>query len=255
MEIQGYNPSSALTDNNPVLNGELDREAFLQLLATQLQHQDPLEPASDVEFIQQMATFAQLEQQRITNSNLEIMGLYESSINNSNALNLVGKDVKIQDNVLTHNEGQSHTFYFESSSQASRVNISVVDADGREVYTNTLVGSEEGMQEFTWYGVDQRGEAVADGDYRVQVSLEDGEGNTYPSAVFQIQRADGISYEHGGIYVMVGDKKIPIDSVIEVYASGSAGSGDPGLEDDGGIEFKNKNANPFIPYRVIAGGF
>jgi flagellar basal-body rod modification protein FlgD len=40
----------------------LGREAFLQLLVTQLAHQDPMQPQKDGEFIAQLAQFSSLEQ-------------------------------------------------------------------------------------------------------------------------------------------------------------------------------------------------
>ena len=39
----------------------LGRDAFLNLLVTQLQHQNPLEPQADGEFIAQLAQFSSLE--------------------------------------------------------------------------------------------------------------------------------------------------------------------------------------------------
>lgn len=51
---------------NPAPNnratGALGRDAFLQLLTTQLSHQDPLQPQGDTEFIAQLAQFSSLEQ-------------------------------------------------------------------------------------------------------------------------------------------------------------------------------------------------
>ena len=41
---------------------ELGRDAFLSLLVTQLQHQNPLEPQADGEFLAQLAQFSSLEQ-------------------------------------------------------------------------------------------------------------------------------------------------------------------------------------------------
>lgn len=46
----------------PSRTDTLGRDAFLQLLTTQLAHQDPLEPQADGEFIAQLAQFSSLEQ-------------------------------------------------------------------------------------------------------------------------------------------------------------------------------------------------
>jgi flagellar basal-body rod modification protein FlgD len=40
----------------------LGKDAFLSLLVTQLQHQDPLQPQADGEFLAQLAQFSSLEQ-------------------------------------------------------------------------------------------------------------------------------------------------------------------------------------------------
>ena len=64
----------------------LGKDAFLQLLVAQLQNQDPLAPQDNSEFVAQLAQFSSLEElQNIT-----------SSMNNSQALGLVGKYVIVE---------------------------------------------------------------------------------------------------------------------------------------------------------------
>jgi len=52
--------TTAATAGN-VKTDALGQEAFLSLLVTQLQHQNPLEPQADGEFLAQLAQFSSLE--------------------------------------------------------------------------------------------------------------------------------------------------------------------------------------------------
>lgn len=51
----------------------LGRNAFLNLLVTQLQNQDPTQPQADGEFLAQLAQFSQLEQLQLMNQRLEAL--------------------------------------------------------------------------------------------------------------------------------------------------------------------------------------
>ncbi|MGX1101328.1 flagellar hook assembly protein FlgD [Amorphus sp. MBR-141] len=48
-----------------------DYNAFLQLLVTQLKNQDPTEPVDSTQYMSQLATFSQVEQQMQSNSKLD----------------------------------------------------------------------------------------------------------------------------------------------------------------------------------------
>jgi flagellar basal-body rod modification protein FlgD len=60
--IGGSSSSGSPTDILTPRTEALGREAFLQLLVTQLRHQDPLQPQANGEFIAQLAQFSSLEQ-------------------------------------------------------------------------------------------------------------------------------------------------------------------------------------------------
>ena len=62
-EIQKNGVSAAEAKANATAkSGDLDKEAFLQLLVTQMKYQDPLEPTDNTEYVSQLATFSELEQ-------------------------------------------------------------------------------------------------------------------------------------------------------------------------------------------------
>lgn len=62
---------------------EMDKDAFLKLLMTQMQYQDPLNPMDNTEFVAQLAQFTSLEQMN---------NIYKSS-SYTQGLSMIGKDV------------------------------------------------------------------------------------------------------------------------------------------------------------------
>jgi flagellar basal-body rod modification protein FlgD len=92
-----HNPISA-TDAN---KNQLGKDAFLKLLTTQLQHQDPLNPMEDSEFMGQMAQFSTLEQ--ITNMATANTAMADN-LTFSKSVSLIGRTV-----TYTDAEEQTHT--------------------------------------------------------------------------------------------------------------------------------------------------
>ncbi|MCR4739628.1 MAG: flagellar hook capping protein [Lachnospiraceae bacterium] len=66
-------------------NSALDKDAFLQLLVTQMKYQDPLEPTSNTEYISQFAQFSELEEMQNLTSTMSLQ----------RASSLVGQYVEI----------------------------------------------------------------------------------------------------------------------------------------------------------------
>ena len=68
----------------------MGKDDFLKLLVGQLQHQDPMQPADDTQFIGQMAQFSQLEQETNTASSTD-------SLVRTSTLSLIGRTVTYLD--------------------------------------------------------------------------------------------------------------------------------------------------------------
>lgn len=75
--------NSSRTKSNPPTN-ELGKDAFLQLLMTQMQYQDPLNPMENTEMVAQLAQFSALEQ---------MSNVYKSTAY-SQGLNMIGKQIE-----------------------------------------------------------------------------------------------------------------------------------------------------------------
>ncbi|WP_342534076.1 flagellar hook assembly protein FlgD [Lysinibacillus sp. FSL K6-0057] len=75
-------------------NSELGKDAFLQLLITQLQHQDPTNPMDDREFISQMAQFSSLEQMQNMTKAMESLLASQQQTQMMSYTTFIGKEVK-----------------------------------------------------------------------------------------------------------------------------------------------------------------
>jgi len=96
--------TGTILENNP--NNELGKEAFLQIMLAQLQHQDPLSPMENQEFVSQLAQLNALEQQINTNQKLDsFLGFQEIT----QAAQLIGRSVQAVtvDGIVNTGEVQS----------------------------------------------------------------------------------------------------------------------------------------------------
>ncbi len=64
---------------------ELDKQAFLQLLVTQMRYQNPLEPMDNKEYVAQLAQFSSLEQMQAMARNIESMAAGREQAEQMNA--------------------------------------------------------------------------------------------------------------------------------------------------------------------------
>lgn len=64
-----YTPDNTSTDTRGTSN--MGKDQFLQILAAEMQYQDPLEPSSNTEWVSQMATFSQIEELQNVSGSVE----------------------------------------------------------------------------------------------------------------------------------------------------------------------------------------
>src|SRR5215471_6120959 len=87
---------AAGTNASQQLAGHFD--TFLQLLTTQLQNQNPLDPLDTNQFTEQLVEFASVEQQINENTNLQTLISMQQTSEATSALQLVGSTVTVGGN-------------------------------------------------------------------------------------------------------------------------------------------------------------
>jgi flagellar basal-body rod modification protein FlgD len=194
----------------------MGKDAFLTLLITQLQHQDPLNPADSTEFTAQLAQFSSLEQLNNVNENLSALKLYQASINNAQAVSFIGKDIVATGNSVEARSGQTVACEFDLAQPAQKVVVSVYDATGAFVKDVVATGLTAGRQTVSWDGRDRSGNTVADGAYTFEVQAEGSGKEAVAATTYTRGTVAGVSFQDGVTYLAVGNRRVAIGDVVQV---------------------------------------
>ena len=143
---------------------------FLQLLTTQLQNQNPLEPLDTNQFTQQLVQFAQVEQQMKSNDQLASLLALEKSAQQTTALAYVGQTVVV-DGSTTALTSTGATWSFNATKVAT-ASVTIKDSTGQTAYTGTFPVNP-GAQKFTWDGHGTDGKTWPAGNYTMSITATD----------------------------------------------------------------------------------
>ena len=214
-----YSLMASSTDNTVSGGGknELGRDAFFQLLLTQLQNQDPLNPMESTDMTAQLAQFSQLEQLNDMNTSLDYLQLYMASLNNAQAVGFIGKEIEANGDSVQLSEEGSVSLSYELMDSASSVTIRIYDENMQLVRTVELGSQSDGRQEWSWDGEDNEGNEVGAGTYTFEISAADVDGEEVAVTTYLKGTVTGVTFEDGVTYLMLGERKVTIGDVIKVF--------------------------------------
>jgi flagellar basal-body rod modification protein FlgD len=125
--------STAASQEATGKNGQMGKDDFLKLFVAQLQHQDPLKPMEDKEFMGQMASFSTLEQvAKLATANEKLA----STLSLTGSLGFIGRTV-----TYTDKTGATHTGAVErvQTAKDGTVSLTVAGTSGVDPTTITQV--------------------------------------------------------------------------------------------------------------------
>ncbi|MBQ7199433.1 MAG: flagellar biosynthesis protein FlgD [Selenomonadaceae bacterium] len=137
----------AATKASETKTNDLDKNAFLKLLITQLENQDPLDPQDNSEFVAEMAQFSSLEQMTNMNDSLGKINTIVSNMDTSLLVGqlsaMIGKGVEWDEMVQTTDEKGEPVIVTEGlSGVITGVSVTdgttkvIVESEGKNYYVD-----------------------------------------------------------------------------------------------------------------------
>ncbi len=166
-------------------NNSLHMEDFLDLMVTELTHQDPMEPMDNKDLATQISQFATVS--GIEELNSSFSGLSESLVSNQalQAANLVGRSVLVPSNVGIFTTGSTMDGVIDLGSSASDVSIRITDENGSLVKEINLGTQAAGRLNFSWDGSLDAGGYAESGYYYVTAQAVVGDETISPQPMLE----------------------------------------------------------------------
>jgi flagellar basal-body rod modification protein FlgD len=187
---------------------------FLKLLTTQLQNQDPTSPMDTNQFTSELVQFTGVQQEVATNSSLTQLIALQQTSQVLQSSDLVGKPVTVTSSQLTLQNSSAELTFQGTAGQ--NVEIGVVDSTGKPI-VDASVAATTGTNTWHWNGLDQNGNQVADGAYRVAVETASSNGANAVAVPFNVVGdATGVSSNGTTSQLALGALSVPFSSVLSV---------------------------------------
>ncbi len=221
MDLSPISTVSSIQQNGsgsstPAPSNTLGKDQFLQLLTTQLQNQDPLQPMDSQAFVAQLAQFSTVEELDGIGKKLDTMLLAQASANQMNTAALVGKDVLFRADHVTLAAGAPATFAVSLPAAAAQATAVIADQSGNVVRTLSLGARGAGTFDVSWDGLDQSGGTLPPGDYVVTVSATAADGSKVDAASAIRGTVSGVTFENQAPELVVQGQHVALSDVLEI---------------------------------------
>ncbi len=194
--------------------GTLGKEAFMQLLVTQLRYQDPLQPMENTEFIAQLAQFSSLEQLWNMNTNTQTNTLLLQSLQNTVLSGFVDREVWVNGGKAWLPEEGEVTLHYALAG-AAQVVVEVLNAAGQVVRRLEVGQQGAGDAQCAWDGKDNMGQRLPSGVYSFRVTAVDAAGATVAATPYTVGTVTGVRFRNGNALLLLHGLEVsPSDLVL-----------------------------------------
>ncbi len=190
---------------------------FLQLLTTQLQNQNPLDPLDTNQFTQQLVEFAQVEQQLKSNDSLATLVSLQQTAQATSALGLVGATVVVNGQTAQLANGSAN--WALSATKPTSATVSIANSTGQTAYTGKLAVNA-GSQSFTWNGQGNDGKLWPDGNYTISITGVDANGQTSTVSTQVQAPVDSVDLTQNPPLLSINGQTYQLSDIQKIVRSG-----------------------------------
>ncbi|MBS0378657.1 MAG: hypothetical protein JSS29_09235 [Proteobacteria bacterium] len=172
----GSSATTTGTGSSPSVNSalpsnmQISQAGFLQLISTQMQNQDPLNPTDPTQFLSQIEGLSEVSSLQSLQTSISGLtsGLQASQV--ISGTSLLGHSILASGNTATLSSGGSVSGAVTAPSGASELVVKVSNSAGSLVDAFAVAPQSSGYTPFTWDGTTIQGTAAPAGQYTIQVS-------------------------------------------------------------------------------------
>ena len=155
---------------------ELGQDAFLKLMITQMNNQNPLDPQENSEFVAQLAQFSTVEGiDKLNNTVTDLNGGFQSS-QALQASSMVGRMVKVPAESAYLNDNSFIAGTIDVPYSTADITMNIYNASNQLVGQQLLGAQPAGDMTFVWTGLDDNGQQLPSGRYRFEAVAASSEG-------------------------------------------------------------------------------
>lgn len=195
---------------------QIGQAEFLKLMTAQMNNQDPMKPMDDGEFFSQIAQFSSVAGiQELEKSFTQVASMLQSN-QALQASTMVGRTVMIPSGEAVFDGDNPVNGKVSVADATNELTINIYDDAGQLVKTMYMGEQSAGVVDFSWDGLNEDGEKVANGDYKIEaIALTAGE--SIELGTLLAEKVESVTLGSGGVMLdLASDRSIPLSGVKQV---------------------------------------
>jgi flagellar basal-body rod modification protein FlgD len=199
---------------------QLDKDDFMKIMITQMQHQDPTNPMDSDKLAAEIAQITSVEQLQNVNHALNKMNEKSKPLERLTMTNLIGKVVTVDENRFVHVAGENENIRFQLPENIAKGKLTLISSTGEKVLERDLGAMPQGTNSINWDGKKSNTLEAGSGAYLVRIEGETQEGAPVTASALSKSVISGVSFEGSEPVFVIqagnSQKRIGMDSIITI---------------------------------------